>query len=455
MKNFLSVEKLNEMLENKEFLALREMLEEENVADIAMLFEELENDLKVRVFRLMTKDKSAEVFAFLDIDSQKDLITRLALNEAGELIDNLFADDATDLIEEMPAGVVKKILKNTTKETRRDINRLLNYPDSSAGSIMTVEYVDLKKNLTVKQALQRVRQIGVDKETLNVLYVLDSSRRLLGHVSLRNLILANEDDTIEDIMWEKPAFVTTLEDREEVARLFKKYDLLALPVVDSEQRMVGIITVDDVVDIIEKEATEDIEVMAAITPDERPYIKLSVLEIFKNRILWLLILMISSTFTGLIMASFEDKLKTLVVLTAFIPMLMGTGGNSGSQASVSIIRALSLGEVAFKDTFKVMFKELRVSILCAITLAVANFGKMYLIDRLLMNNDAVTLSVITVVSLTLLVTVIIAKLVGAILPMIAKKLGLDPAVMASPFITTIVDALSLVVYFSIASAFIL
>ena len=455
MKNFLSVEKLNEMLENKEFLALREMLEEENVADIAMLFEELENDLKVRVFRLMTKDKSAEVFAFLDIDSQKDLITRLALNEAGELIDNLFADDATDLIEEMPAGVVKKILKNTTKETRRDINRLLNYPDFSAGSIMTVEYVDLKKNLTVKQALQRVRQIGVDKETLNVLYVLDSSRRLLGHVSLRNLILANEDDTIEDIMWEKPAFVTTLEDREEVARLFKKYDLLALPVVDSEQRMVGIITVDDVVDIIEKEATEDIEVMAAITPDERPYIKLSVLEIFKNRILWLLILMISSTFTGLIMASFEDKLKTLVVLTAFIPMLMGTGGNSGSQASVSIIRALSLGEVAFKDTFKVMFKELRVSILCAITLAAANFGKMYLIDRLLMNNDAVTLSVITVVSLTLLVTVIIAKLVGAILPMIAKKLGLDPAVMASPFITTIVDALSLVVYFSIASAFIL
>lgn len=455
MKNFLSVEKLNEMLENKEFLALREMLEEENVADIAMLFEELENDLKVRVFRLMTKDKSAEVFAFLDIDSQKDLITRLALNEAGELIDNLFADDATDLIEEMPAGVVKKILKNTTKETRRDINRLLNYPDSSAGSIMTVEYVDLKKNLTVKQALQRVRQIGVDKETLNVLYVLDSSRRLLGHVSLRNLILANEDDTIEDIMWEKPAFVTTLEDREEVARLFKKYDLLALPVVDSEQRMVGIITVDDVVDIIEKEATEDIEVMAAITPDERPYIKLSVLEIFKNRILWLLILMISSTFTGLIMASFEDKLKTLVVLTAFIPMLMGTGGNSGSQASVSIIRALSLGEVSFKDTFKVMFKELRVSILCAITLAAANFGKMYLIDRLLMNNDAVTLSVITVVSLTLLVTVIIAKLVGAILPMIAKKLGLDPAVMASPFITTIVDALSLVVYFSIASAFIL
>ena len=443
------------MLENKEFLALREMLEEENVADIAMLFEELENDLKVRVFRLMTKDKSAEVFAFLDIDSQKDLITRLALNEAGELIDNLFADDATDLIEEMPAGVVKKILKNTTKETRRDINRLLNYPDFSAGSIMTVEYVDLKKNLTVKQALQRVRQIGVDKETLNVLYVLDSSRRLLGHVSLRNLILANEDDTIEDIMWEKPAFVTTLEDREEVARLFKKYDLLALPVVDSEQRMVGIITVDDVVDIIEKEATEDIEVMAAITPDERPYIKLSVLEIFKNRILWLLILMISSTFTGLIMASFEDKLKTLVVLTAFIPMLMGTGGNSGSQASVSIIRALSLGEVAFKDTFKVMFKELRVSILCAITLAAANFGKMYLIDRLLMNNDAVTLSVITVVSLTLLVTVIIAKLVGAILPMIAKKLGLDPAVMASPFITTIVDALSLVVYFSIASAFIL
>lgn len=455
MKNFLSVEKLNEMLENKEFLALREMLEEENVADIALIFEQLADDVKVRVFRLMTKDKSAEVFAFLDIDSQKDLITRLALNEAGELIDNLFADDATDLIEEMPAGVVKKILKNTTKETRRDINRLLNYPDSSAGSIMTVEYVDLKKNLTVKQALQRVRQIGVDKETLNVLYVLDSSRRLLGHVSLRNLILANEDDTIEDIMWEKPAFVTTLEDREEVARLFKKYDLLALPVVDSEQRMVGIITVDDVVDIIEKEATEDIEVMAAITPDERPYIKLSVLEIFKNRILWLLILMISSTFTGLIMASFEDKLKTLVVLTAFIPMLMGTGGNSGSQASVSVIRALSLGEVAFKDTFKVMFKELRVSILCAITLAAANFGKMYLIDRLLMNNSAVTLGVITVVSLTLLVTVIIAKLVGAILPMIAKKLGLDPAVMASPFITTIVDALSLVVYFSIASTFIL
>ncbi len=440
-----------ELLSQKAYREIREFLDDENIADIALLLEELDKTTRVRVFRLLKKDASADVFSFLDIDAQKELITLLSDREAGDLIDNMFADDATDFLEEMPAGVVKRILKNAEEETRRDINRLLKYPEDSAGSVMTVEYVDLKKHDTVKQAFDKIRRVGFDKETLNVLYVLDENRRLIGRVSLRHLILSHENDIIEDIMWENPAFATTLEDREEVARLFTKYDLLALPVVDSEKRMVGIITVDDVVDIIEQEATEDIEVMAAITPTERPYMKTGVFEMFKNRIVWLALLMISSTFTGIIMASFEEKLKTLVVLTAFIPMLMGTGGNSGSQASVTVIRGLSLGEIEFRDIFKVLLKELRVSILCGVSLAVLNFGKMFLVDRLLMNNPAVSLGVMTAVSITLLVTVICAKLVGAALPLLAKKIGFDPAVMASPFITTIVDALSLIVYFSVAT----
>ncbi len=439
------------MLERHAWREIREMLEDENVADIALTLEELDEATRLRVFRLLKKDVSAEVFSFLDIDAQKELITRLADREAGDLIDNLFADDAVDLIEEMPANVVKRLLKYAEEETRRDINRLLKYPEDSAGSVMTVEYVDLKKHFTVKEALDKIRREGLDKETLNVCYVLDENRHLIGRVTLRRLILSHESDIIEDIMWENPAYVETLADQEEVVRLFSKYDLLALPVVDSEERMVGIITVDDVVDIIQEEATEDIEVMAGLTPAERPYLKTGVFEMFKNRIFWLMLLMISSTFTGLIMASFEDKLKSLVVLTAFIPMLMGTGGNSGSQASVTVIRGLSLGEIEFRDTFKVLFKELRVSILCAASLAVANFGKMILIDRLLMDNPAVTIAVAAVVSITLLVTVICAKIVGALLPLLAKKIGFDPAVMASPFITTIVDALSLVVYFAVAT----
>lgn len=453
MEKIILKERLSELLSQKAYREIREYLEEENIADIALLLEELDKTTRIRVFRLLKKDVSADVFSFLDIDAQKELITALSESEAGDLIDNMFADDATDLLEEMPAGVVKKLLKNAEEKTRRDINRLLKYPEDCAGSVMTVEYVDLKKQFTVKQALDKIRKDGMDKETLNVCYVLDENRHLLGKVTLRRLILSHENEVIEDIMWENPAFATTLEDREEVARLFTKYDLLALPVVDSEKRMVGIITVDDVVDIIEQEATEDIEVMAAITPAERPYMKTGVLDMFKNRIIWLMLLMISSTFTGLIMASFEEKLKTVVVLTAFIPMLMGTGGNSGSQASVTVIRGLSLGEIEFRDIFKVLFKELRVSVLCGLSLLGANAVKMFLVDRLLMNNPAVTLGVIAVVSLTLLVTVICAKLVGAALPLLAKKVGFDPAVMASPFITTIVDALSLVVYFSVATTF--
>ncbi len=445
-------ERLFLLLEEKAYRDIRQMLEDENIADIAQTLEELDETTRLRVFRLLKKDESAEVFSFLDIDAQKQLITLLSDREAGDLLDNLFADDAADLIEEMPANVVKRLLKNAEEETRRDINRLLKYPEDSAGSVMTVEYVDLKKHFTVKEALDKIRRDGFDKETLNVCYVLDENRHLIGRVTLRRLILSHDDDIIEDIMWENPAFAETLTDQEEVTKLFTKYDLLALPVVDSEKRMVGIITVDDVVDIIQEEATEDIEVMAGITPTERPYMKTGVWEMFSKRIFWLMLLMISSTFTGLIMASFEDKLKSLVVLTAFIPMLMGTGGNSGSQASVTVIRGLSLGEIEFRDFFKVIFKELRVSILCAAALSAANFVKMLLIDNLLMNNPAVTVGVITVVSLTLLVTVIAAKIVGAALPLLAKKVGFDPAVMASPFITTIVDALSLVVYFAVATS---
>ena len=388
---------------------------------------------------------AADIFSYLPIEVEQYIITSLSDKEAGNIIDNLMSDDAADLLEEMPANIVKKLLANASQETRRDINHLLRYPEDSAGSIMTVEFVDLKERQTVAQAIERIRKLGVDSETINICYVLDNQRKLKGTVALRYLLLTNPDEKIGDIMHENVISLHTLMDQEEVARQFQKYDFTAMPVVDNEDRLVGIITVDDVVDILQEEATEDMEKMAAIVPSDKPYMKTTVFEIWKKRIPWLLLLMISATFTGKIIASFENALSVYVVLTTFIPMLMDTGGNAGGQASVTIIRGLSLNEIEFSDTLKVLWKEIRVSILCGTTLAAANFVKLMLIDK-------VSLTVSAVVCLTLIASVFLAKVVGCMLPIAAKKIGFDPAVMASPFITTIVDALSLLIYFQIATA---
>ena len=435
---------IRELLDSKQYTRLRQMLSELNDADIAALLEEMEEQDMLKVFRILPKDLAADVFSYMDVDNQQFIITSLSDRDAANIVDNLMVDDAADLMEEMPANVVKKILANASLETRRDINHLLRYPEDSAGSIMTVEYVDLKENLTVDEAIARIRKIGVDSETINICYVLDSRRKLVGTVALRYLLLSQPDEVISDIMHENVISISTMMDQEEVARQFQKYDFTAMPVVDNENRLVGIITVDDIVDILQEEATEDIEKMAAIVPSDKPYMKTGVLETWKKRIPWLLLLMVSATFTGRIIASYESALSACMVLSTFIPMLMDTGGNAGSQASVSIIRGISLDEIRFYDLPGVIWKEARVALLCGITLSAANFVKLMLFDR-------VAVQVAFVICITLVVTVFVAKIVGCSLPMLAKKIGFDPAVMASPFITTIVDALSLVIYFQIAT----
>ena len=435
---------IRELLDSKQYTRLRQMLSELNDADIAALLEEMEEQDMLKVFRILPKDLAADVFSYMDVDNQQFIITSLSDRDAANIVDNLMADDAADLMEEMPANVVKKILANASPETRRDINHLLRYPEDSAGSIMTVEYVDLKENLTVDEAIARIRKIGVDSETINICYVLDSRRKLVGTVALRYLLLSQPDEVISDIMHENVISISTMMDQEEVARQFQKYDFTAMPVVDNENRLVGIITVDDIVDILQEEATEDIEKMAAIVPSDKPYMKTGVLETWKKRIPWLLLLMVSATFTGRIIASYESALSACMVLSTFIPMLMDTGGNTGSQASVSIIRGISLDEIRFYDLPGVIWKEARVALLCGVTLSAANFVKLMLFDR-------VAVQVAFVICITLVVTVFVAKIVGCSLPMLAKKIGFDPAVMASPFITTIVDALSLVIYFQIAT----
>ena len=435
---------LNDYLNQKQYVKLREWLRDLNVADIAAMMEELDEELQLKTFRILPKDMAADIFSYLPIEVEQQIITSISDREAGKIIDNLMADDATDLLEEMPANIVKRLLANASQETRRDINHLLRYPEDSAGSIMTVEFMDLKEGQTVAQAIERIKKAAVDSETINICYVLDYQRKLKGTVALRYLLLKDPDEKIGDIMHENVISLHTLMDQEEVARQFQKYDFTAMPVVDNEDRLVGIITVDDVVDILQEEATEDMEKMAAIVPSDKPYLKTTVFETWKKRIPWLLLLMISATFTGKIIASFEDALSVYVVLTTFIPMLMDTGGNAGGQTSVTVIRGLSLNEIEFSDFFKVVWKEIRVALLCGLTLAVANFVKLMIIDR-------VTMPVAAVVCATLVVAVLIAKLVGSMLPMLAKKIGFDPAVMASPFITTIVDALSLLIYFRIAS----
>ena len=439
----LDLDSIKELLENKQYTSLRQALSEINNADIAVVLENLDEEDCLKVFRILPKSMAADVFSYLELENQQMIITSLADKEAAGIINNLMADDATDLLEEMPANIVKKLLANASAEVRRDINHLLQYPEDSAGSIMTVEFLDLKEHLTVQEAIERIRKQGVDSETINICYVLDQSRMLIGTVALRYLLLSEPDAIIGEIMHENVISVNTLMDQEEVARQFQKYDFTAMPVVDNENRLVGIITVDDIVDILQEEATEDIEKMAAITPSDKPYLRTSVWETWKNRIPWLLLLMLSATFTGSIIASFEEALSSCVILTAYMPMLMGAGGNAGSQSSVAIIRSLSLNEVQFKDWLKVLWKESGVAILCGITLAIASFAKLMLFDQL-------TLAVALVVSVSLALTVLIAKIVGCMLPLLAKKIGFDPAVMASPFITTIVDALSLLIYFAIA-----
>ena len=439
----LDFESFKELLENKQYTSLRQALTELNDADIAVILEKLDEEDRLKVFRILPKSMAADVFSYLEIENQQMIITSLAEKEAAGIINNLMADDATDLLEEMPANIVKKLLANASPEVRRDINHLLQYPEDSAGSIMTVEFLDLKENLTVQDAIERIRKQGVDSETINICYVLDQSRMLIGTVALRYLLLSEPDAIIGEIMHENVISVNTLMDQEEVARQFQKYDFTAMPVVDNESRLVGIITVDDIVDILQEEATEDIEKMAAITPSDKPYLRTGIWETWKNRIPWLLLLLLSATFTGSIIASFEDALSSCVILTAYMPMLMGAGGNAGSQSSVAIIRSLSLNEIRFKDWLRVLWKESGVAILCGITLAIASFAKLMIFDHL-------TLAVALVVSVSLALTVLIAKIVGCMLPLLAKKIGFDPAVMASPFITTIVDALSLLIYFAIA-----
>jgi len=444
MEKIKDFDLVKELLETKQYTTLRQKIAEMNGADIATVMEELDQGDMLKILRILPKNLAADVFSYMEVESQQFIITSLSEKDAAGIINNLMADDAADLLEEMPANVVKKLLANANPETRRDINDLLQYPEDSAGSIMTVEYVDLKETLSVEQAIARIRKVGVDSETINICYVLDQQRTLVGTVALRYLLLSAPDAVIGDIMNENIISLHTMMDQEEVARQFKKYDFTSMPVVDNEDRLVGIITVDDVVDILEEETTEDIEKMAAIVPSDKPYMKTGVIESWKKRIPWLMLLMISAAFTGRIISSFEDALSKYVVLTAFIPMLMDTGGNAGGQASAVIIRGLSLDEIQFGDWFKVVWKEIRTAVLCGLTLAGCNIVKMLAFDK-------VSIRVALVVSVTLFLAVIVAKVVGSTLPMIAKKIGMDPAVMASPFITTIVDAISLLIYFRIAT----
>ena len=445
-------EELIALIESKKFQDLKRILSEINPADIALFLEELEEkDLPV-VFRILPKELAAEVFVEMESDSQEFLITKFNDKELKSMLDELFMDDAVDIIEEMPASVAKRILAQADAATRKVINQLLAYPDDSAGSIMTTEYIDLKKSMTVADAFERIRKRGVDSEMIYTCYVTDARRRLIGIVSVKDLLLNDIEAKIDDIMEENVIFATTHDNKEDVAALFEKYDFMAIPVVDNEDRLIGIVTVDDAIDVIQEAATEDIEKMAAISPTDKPYLKTGVFSTFKSRIFWLLILMISATFTGAIISSFEENLTVVPALIAFIPMLMNTAGNGGSQSSVTVIRALSLGDIEFSDIFRVVWKELRVALICSAALSVVNFVKMYLVDYLIFHNfdTGRQIEEILVVSITLFIAIIVAKVVGSVLPIIAKKLGADPAVMASPFITTIVDAVSLIVYFNVA-----
>lgn len=438
-----------ELIEQDRYFDARKILITLNAADIGLLFEEIPKEKILRVFRTLPKTLAADTFAYMKPEQQQFIVESITDREIVNIVDEMFMDDTVDFLEEMPANVVKKVLKITDPETRKTINQLLKYPEDSAGSIMTTEFVDLKKEMTVRDAIRRIRATGVDKETINTCYVIDEERHLQGTVSIRKLILSPSDEKISDIMIDDPMYIYTHDDQETGAQYFKKYDFLSLPVVDAESRLVGIITIDDIVDVIEQETTEDIEKMAGMTPSDKAYTEEGVTETFKKRIVWLLLLMITATFTGGILASFESALAVYPALVAFIPMLMGTAGNAGGQSSVAVIRSLALDEIEFSDLLKIAWKEARVAAICGAVMAFVCFFKVLFIDSLYTNGINVIVSI--VVSLAIFSTVILAKIVGCVLPMFAKKIGLDPAVMASPFITTIVDALSLIIYFMIVS----
>ena len=442
-------EAVTKLLDERKFSQIKSLLDKENPVDLSGYLSEISAEQRPVLFRLLSKELAAEVFVEMDHDTQHELIKSFSDSELRDVLNEMFLDDTVDLIEEMPANVVSRIIANTDSQTRKWINEILNYPDDSAGSIMTVEYVGLKAGMTIDGAFRSIKKTGVDKETIYTCYITDNNRHLIGVVTVKDMLLTDKK-YLSDIMETNIISVNTLEDREKVGAIFLEYGFLALPVVDAENRLVGIVTYDDAMDVLSEEVEEDIQVMAAITPNDEPYLKTGVFSIWKSRIPWLLLLMISATFTGIIITRFEDALAASVALTAFIPMLMDTGGNSGSQASVTVIRGLSLQEIRFRDIFKVQWKELRVAFLCGLTLACANFLKIIVIDKLIMKTPGLTIPVITVVCLTLFATVLFAKFIGCSLPIVAQKLGFDPAVMASPFITTVVDALSLLIYFGFA-----
>ncbi len=446
--NVTITETIKKLLEEKKFNTLRDILVTMKPYDIAAVFEELQDEKTPILFRILPKELAAETFVEMDEDTQEFLIHGFSDSELKEIVNELFVDDAVDIIEEMPANVVKRILRQADKDMRREINELLKYPEDSAGSIMTTEFIVLRPDMTAEMAIKRIRRTGVDKETIYTCYVTDENNRLIGITTVKDLLLAEDDYTVKGMMEENVISVHTLDDQEQVAQLFSNYDFLALPVVDNEQRLVGIVTIDDAIDVIREEATEDFEKMAAVLPSDKPYMKTSVWGIYKKRVPWLLILMLSATFTSTIISSFDGMLASVIILSSFIPMITGSGGNAGSQASVSVIRALSLGEIEFKSMFVVLWKELRVAFFCGLTLAVANFVKLMIFD--LRGHDN-AFFIALVVSLTLVGTIIMAKLVGASLPLLSSKIGLDPAVMANPLITTVCDSLSLLIYFGVAS----
>ena len=448
----MTKEVFERLLEEKHYKAIKSIFDTMNPVDIAVLLPEFEDKQLVLLFRLIPKESAAMVFTYLEPEEEQVLLEAFTDNELKTIMDDMFIDDTVDVIEEMPANVVERMLA-AAGDKRNAINAVLNYPEDSAGSIMTLEYISLYPTMTIGDALKKIKSRGVHSETVNTCYVVEK-HKLLGTVSAMDLLTCDDDEYISDVMEDNPITVTTLTDKEEVAQLFNKYDVLTIPVLDNEKCIVGIVTVDDAIDVIQEEAEEDFQKMAAIAPTDKPYLKTSVWNLWKVRIPWLLLLMLSATFTGIIVSSFEDALSRLVVLTAYIPMLMGTGGNSGSQASVTVIRGLSLGEVEAKDIFKVMWKEIRVSVLCGVSLAVACFFKIVVLDGMILHTEGVDKLVALVVALTLCATVICAKIIGCVLPIVAKVLKLDPAVMASPFITTIVDAVSLLVYFGVAKSLI-
>lgn len=441
---------VSKLLKERHIPALKSALETVQPPDMAELLENLDEKELPVVFRILPKEIAAETFTYMNAKMQQTLIEAFSDKELKEVLDELFVDDTVDIIEEMPANVASRIIANSDAESRQMINTILNYPKDSVGSIMTTEYVRLQKNISVGQALELIRRVGTDKETIYTCYVTDN-RKLIGLVEVKDLLTSPDEKAIVDIMETNAVSIKTTDDKEEAALMFSKYDVIALPVVDNQNFLVGIVTVDDAMEVMQDEATEDIEKMAAITPTDKPYLEIGIFDTFKSRIPWLLLLMISATFTGIIITSFEDALKASVVLTAFIPMLMDTGGNSGSQASVTVIRSLALGDLYFADFFKVVWKEFRVSLICGAVLSITNFVKIYVVDVLLLHTSGLGIKEIAVVCATLFITVCVAKLVGCMLPLFAKKLKFDPAVMASPFITTIVDAISLMIYFKIAT----